>query len=241
MSSSQEGSPKIERVSAVIPAYNEEMYIAEVLEPLRQVKYIERITVVDDGSNDGTAEVVRYFCSQDPRVRLLRLPDNRGKGGALKAGAEASPSDLVLFLDADLVGMNPENILALIEPVRSGCCAMSLGIFTGGRLSTDLTQHISPFLNGQRCLRWSLFRSTPGMDSSRSAAEVALSLHARRCGYRVSKVPLYGVTHVMKQEKRPWLQGRRAHARMFGEIARYLVKHINHRKSYKAASERRWR
>jgi len=212
----------VEQASVVIPAYNEEKYLAAVLEPLCATPELARITVVDDGSEDGTSELVRRFQERDARIRLLRLPENRGKGGAMAAGAQASPGDLIVFLDADLVGLKPENLRDLIAPVAEGRCAMSVGVFRGGRLGTDMTQHLTPHLNGQRCLRWSLFRDTPGLADCRSGAEVALNLHARRRGYRVLRVPLRGVTHVMKREKLPWPEGELAHARMFGEILRYL-------------------
>ncbi len=212
-----------EQASVVISAYNEERYISAVLEPLRSTPDLARITVVDDGSEDGTSTVVECSLKQDPRLRLLRLEANQGKGGAMVAGAEASPGDLIVFLDADLVGLKPANLLALIEPVSDGRSDMSLGVFRGGRFGTDLTQHLTPFLNGQRCLRWSLFRDARDLAGCRSGVDVALSLHAHRRRYRVVKVPLHGVTHVMKHEKHPFLQGELAHARMFGEIFRYLL------------------
>jgi glycosyltransferase involved in cell wall biosynthesis len=215
------GSQK--QASVVISAYNEEPYLAAVLEALHSTANLARITVVDDGSVDSTSALVRCGQKKDPRLRLLRLPSNRGKGAAMVAGAEASPGDLIVFLDADLMGLKPANLLALIEPVAEGRGEMSLGIFRGGRFGTDLTQHLTPFLNGQRCLRWSLFRDAPDLAVCRSGAEVALSLHARRRKYRVVKVPLHGVTHVMKHEKHPFLEGELAHARMFGEIFRYLL------------------
>ncbi len=216
-------SVPLEQASVVVAAYNEQPYLAAVLEALRSTHDLGRITVVDDGSQDGTSAVVESCLKKDPRLRLLRLPVNRGKGGAMVAGAEASPGDLIVFLDADLVGLKPSNLLRLIEPVSEGRGEMSLGVFRGGRFSTDFTQHLTPILNGQRCLRWSLFRDAPGLAVCRSGAEVALSLHARRRGYRVIKVPLQGVTHVRKDEKMPFLKGELAHARMFGEIFRYLL------------------
>jgi glycosyltransferase involved in cell wall biosynthesis len=218
-----------EQASVVISAYNEERYLAAVLEPLRSTPDLARITVVDDGSEDGTSAVVQCSQKHDPRLRLLRLPANRGKGGAMVAGAEASPGDLIVFLDADLVGLKPANLLAMIGPVAEGRGDMSLGVFRGGRFATDFTQHLTPFLNGQRCLRWSLFRDAPDLAVCRSGVDVALSLHAHRRGYRVTKVPLHGVTHVMKHEKKPFLQGELAHARMFGEIFRYLLARNNSR------------
>lgn len=218
-----------EALCAVVPAFNEAPYLGAVLEVLTLLEELERITVVDDGSEDGTAEAARRWAERDSRVRLLRLPVNGGKAAAMTAGAEVSPADLVVFLDADLLGLRPEHVRALAGPVAAGRCEMTVGVFRGGRLATDFTQAAAPVLSGQRCLRWSLFRDAPDLCSARGGAEVALSLHARRRGYRVRRVPLPGVTHVMKHEKQAWLPGRAAHARMFCEIFRYLAEHVRRR------------
>lgn len=212
-------------VAVVIPAHNEERHIAGTLDPVCRVSDLLQITVVDDGSVDGTANIVRSYAARDARVRLLQLPVNVGKGGAMVAGAEASPCDLLAFLDADLVGLRPEHVSALIEPVRWGTCSMSVAVFTSGRLMTDWSQRLTPILNGQRCLRWSLFRAAPDLTTARWGAEVALSIHARQQGYRVATVAWRGVTHVMKPEKRGPLRGYQAYLRMYSEIIRYAVRH----------------
>jgi glycosyltransferase involved in cell wall biosynthesis len=217
--------PQHEPVAAVIPAHNEAQQIARVIDVLCQVSDLLQITVVDDSSSDNTSDAVQSYCERDPRIRLLRLPTNRGKGGAMAAGADASASDLIVFLDADLVGLRAEHVLALIEPVRDGVCSMALGLFTHGRRLTDWSHRLTPFLSGQRCLRWSLFRSTPDLATARAGVEIALSLHAWRHGYRVMPVPWYGVTHVMKHEKRGWLRGKWSYLPMYGEIVRYLARH----------------
>jgi glycosyltransferase involved in cell wall biosynthesis len=204
--------------SVVIPAFNEAPRLPAVLAPLVELAEAHRITVVDDGSFDGTAAVVRAWRARDRRIRLLRFPQNRGKGAAIAEGAEASPTDLVVLLDGDLVGLQARHVRCLIEPVASGRCSMTVGHFRGGRLATDFTQWITPFLNGQRGLRWSAFRDAPGLSASRSGADVVLSRHARTRGYRVLPVPLPGMTHVMKPEKRRPLAGLLAHLRMYGEI-----------------------
>ena len=67
---------------------------------------------------------------RDARIQLVCLSANQGKGGAMLAGAQVSNNDLIVFLDADLIGLHPENVLALIEPVNNGKCSMTLGIFT---------------------------------------------------------------------------------------------------------------
>lgn len=207
-----------EAFSVVIPAYNEEARLPAVLAPLAKLPEAKRITVVDDGSTDGTADVVAAWKARDRRIRLVRFPENRGKGAAIAAGADASPTDLVVLLDGDLVGLRARHVRCLIEPVAAGRCGMTIGCFHGGRLATDFTQWFTPFLNGQRGLRWSAFRDAPGLAASRGGAEVLLSLHARTQRYRVLLVPLEGMTHVMKPEKGRPIAGWIAHLKMYGEI-----------------------
>jgi glycosyltransferase involved in cell wall biosynthesis len=212
-------------VTAIIPAFNEAHHIGTLLDVLLWVGEISEIIVVNDCSTDNTAEIVRTYCQRDGRIHLVSLPLNLGKGGALAAGAQASKTDLVVFLDADLISVQPVHILGLIEPVRNGMCGMTLGLFKGGRLQTDISHRLTPFLSGQRCLKWSLFKHTPEMETSRWGAEVALSLFARQNKLKVQTVPWLGVTHVMRPEKTSWLDGIWSHSQMWLDIGKYILRH----------------
>src|SRR5207247_1944781 len=99
---SQLGSKDV-KAAAIIPAFNEAARLGAVLEPLLAAGSVDEIVVVDDGSADTTAEVVRAFGERSARVRLLRLPENRGKGGAMHSGALNTDAETILFLDADLI------------------------------------------------------------------------------------------------------------------------------------------
>ncbi len=89
----------------IIPAYNEESrlpgYLEEVLAYLGRQAPSSEVIVVDDGSSDNTAALVERFSAAEPRVRLIRLPRNRGKGFAVKTGMLAARGALRLFTDAD--------------------------------------------------------------------------------------------------------------------------------------------
>lgn len=224
---SHQASRSSDSAAVVVPVHNEAQRIGRVLDVLCQTDDVAQITVVDDGSSDGTCDSVRPYCERDPRVHLLCLPTNHGKGGAMVTGADASASDLIVFLDADLVGLRPEHVLALIEPVRNGVCSMTVGLFTGGPWRADLTHRFTPFLSGQRCLRWGLFRSNLYLATARGGVEVALSLHAWRHQHRVLPVPWRGVTHVTQPEKVGWLPGLRSYFQMYGEIIGYLARHLS--------------
>ena len=95
-------------LSVVIPAYNEARRIGPSLQRVWDYLCVNygpggfEIIVVDDGSSDSTVTLVEEFRSHAPRVRLIRLPHNQGKGAAVRAGMMAANGEAVLFTDADL-------------------------------------------------------------------------------------------------------------------------------------------
>lgn len=206
------------KVAAVIPAYNEEANIARVLRVLAPMEVIHEIIVVSDGSRDGTARVARGY----PRVKVIELERNVGKGGAMMAGVRHTDADVILFLDADLIGLRRTHIKALLDPVLSGQVDMTLGLFDEGRLATDLAQRLAPQLSGQRAVRRELLDQVPGLDSSGFGVEMALTRYAEKHGARVARVPLRNVAQVMKEEKAGLWRGLCARARMYWEIIKVL-------------------
>src|SRR5579863_5094853 len=92
--------------SIVIPAYNEAGRIPATLESVvacvRQQGWSAEVIVVDDGSTDTTAQVVREFAASAPEVRLMQNPGNRGKGYSVRSGMLNALGEVVMFTDADL-------------------------------------------------------------------------------------------------------------------------------------------
>ncbi|MDI6895056.1 MAG: glycosyltransferase [Bacillota bacterium] len=201
------------KVAAVVPAYNEERTIGAVLSVLVKCRGLDEVVVVSDGSTDGTARVARSF-----GVKVVELESNRGKGAAMAAGVAATDAPLVVFLDADLVGLREEHVTDLVLPVIQGEADMTMGTFTGGRLSTDLAQAITPFLTGLRAMRRQVIAEMPAVEVTRYGVEVALTRHARRQHLRVKEVPLPGLSQVMKEEKLGFWAGFARRLRMYWEI-----------------------
>lgn len=138
------------KVSVIIPVYNEIAFIEEILYRVQSVKLHKEIVVIDDGSTDGTRQVLQNFAnlqaeghSQAPlHVRCEVLPlgnirfffqdQNRGKGAALRRGFEAASGDILLVQDADLE-YDPRDYHKLLEPIFDGRADVVYGSrFLGG-------------------------------------------------------------------------------------------------------------
>ncbi|MDI3269719.1 MAG: glycosyltransferase family 2 protein [Bacillota bacterium] len=203
------------RVVAVIPAYNEEKTLAAVVAAVQESGLVDRVLVISDGSTDTTAEVARQAGAE-----CIELEQNVGKGGAMKKGIDRADGDVFLFLDADLTGLRPQHVQALLEPVLAGRADMSLGVLRHGRPVTDLAQVMAPYLSGQRAVKRAVLMEASGLEMARFGVEVALTRHIREQGVTVEEVILDGVSHRMKEEKYGLLRGFLLRMKMYWEIVK---------------------
>ena len=200
------------RCGILIPAFNEEASVAEVVKTALAAR-LGPVLVVDDGSVDATSSVTKRAGAE-----VLTLSQNLGKGGAVWVGAEHLKTDVIVLLDADLTGLTPAHIRALAAPVLAGDADMTRGIFVGGRWATSAAQRLAPQLNGQRALLKTKLLEVPGLIYSRYGVEIAITEAARHGGWRTLDVLLPGVSQVMKEEKRGFWPGLRVRLRMYGDI-----------------------
>jgi glycosyltransferase involved in cell wall biosynthesis len=115
------------RVSFLIPAYNEEATIGEVLDRIAQLDLEVQVIVVDDGSTDGTAAI-----AQAKGAMVIRQP-NRGKGAAIRAAIPHVDGDIAVIQDADME-YDPLEVPALIDPIVRGAADVVFGSrLSGGR------------------------------------------------------------------------------------------------------------
>jgi len=204
-------------VTAVIPAYNEEQTIADVVKCVISIDKIQKVIVVSDGSTDSTAEIARE-CGAD----VIELDENVGKGGAIRAGINECGTEIILFLDADLIGLTEKHVLDLIEPVIDNKTDMTIGIFKNGRMVTDLAQKVTPYLSGQRAIKKSIIDKIPNIDITRYGVEVALTKYVDKFNVRVQEVDLPDMTHVTKEEKLGIIRGVHARLKMYWDIVKIL-------------------
>jgi glycosyltransferase involved in cell wall biosynthesis len=208
------------RVAAIVPAYNEEGRIGVVLETLKRSTAIDEIIAVSDGSTDNTYEAA----ARVEGVKAVKLTTNLGKGGAMLAGANATDADVLVFFDADLINLAVEHVDALVKPLTDDSVGMSIGIFRGGRRSTDWAQKVAPYISGQRALRRRDFLAIPGLEEARFGVEIAIGHYAQAMKLSVVRVWFSGVTHPLKEEKLGFMRGAAARMKMYWEIAKLLAR-----------------
>lgn len=117
-------------LSIVVPAYNEERRLQPTLDGwaawMDTFDGSVELVVSDDGSHDGTAALVEKAAEHDPRIRLNRLPHNRGKGGAVQSGMLAATGDYRFYVDADM-NIAPSHIVPALALLRSGAADVVTG------------------------------------------------------------------------------------------------------------------
>ena len=107
------------KLSVIIPVYNEKSTIAEIIERVKAVDIPKEIIVVDDGSRDGTTEVLTEKYAGDDLIKVHTSLINIGKGAAVRYGIEYASGDITIIQDADLE-LDPEEYHLIIAPIERG-------------------------------------------------------------------------------------------------------------------------
>jgi len=116
---------KDKTLSLIIPAYNEEKTVGEVVAIALKTTDVSEVICINDGSTDKTLKILKAF---GKKIDLINFDKNRGKGAALAAGIKTSKGEFVIFIDADLIGLKSYHIQQMYKKMLSGEYDMLLGI-----------------------------------------------------------------------------------------------------------------
>ncbi len=184
------------KISAVIPAYNEEKYLGKTIEALKEIGEIKEIIVVNDGSTDGTKRI-----ALDHGAKLIDLNENRGKGGAVQEGIKHAGLEVIALVDADL-GSSAGEIKKLVESFYYEKTDMVIAGFRGeaagggfglarrmaALIIKTMTGHSIRYpLSGQRVIKKEVLEGM-GEFPGGFGLEFGLTLSALNNGYSIEEV-----------------------------------------------------
>jgi polyisoprenyl-phosphate glycosyltransferase len=206
-------------VSVIIAAFNEQDTVATVVHEYRKHPRVSEVIVVSDGSTDRTAQRAR-----EAGAIVIEFAENKGKGDAMAAGVERAEHDLLLFSDADLIGLSQHMISLLIRRAEEDGYDMYSLIRDRVTESFQLYFPAHYSVGGERILRRSLWNMVPPEDRKGFEVELALNYYAYRSGLVMGYERVPGLLQVSKEQKRGLVAGLIAHIDMFFQCLRVFFR-----------------
>ena len=190
------------KVSCIIPAYNEERTIGNVLKVMEHHPLVYETIVIDDGSSDNTKNIVKKY----KNVKLLVNKKNRGKTHSLLRGINYAKKDIVMLIDSDLVGLSKKDITNLISPIIKNYADVSINIRAN---SYKIFKWMGiDFVSGERVFSKKILGDINQFRKlSNFGFESYLNKEIIRKQFKIKIVPFPNVSHIRKTEKRGFISG----------------------------------
>ena len=210
------------KLSVIVPVYNEKDTIFKIIERIVEVPVEKEIIVVDDGSTDGTREILQDFKS--PNLKIILKEKNEGKGSAIREGLKYVSGDVVVIQDADLE-YNPEDWIQMLKIMEEKKAEVvygsrvlgkgeksSIAFYVGGRFLSLLTNFLYRTSITDEPTCYKMFRTDviKGIELKCKGFEFCPEVTAKvaRKGYKIYEVPVsYKPRKIKEGKKIRWKDG----------------------------------
>lgn len=212
------------KLSVIVPVYNEAKTLEKILAKVKAVAIEKEIILVDDGSTDGSRELLEKWQKEDPSLKVIFHSHNQGKAAALRTGFKEAAGNYVIVQDADLE-YDPQDYLKLLKLVWEGVAEVVYGSRFMGSYEDMATLHYW----GNRFLTWminllygarltdaetcykliptELMRSIP-IRSDRFEFDTEITVKILKRGYKIHEVPItYAGRQLSEGKKITWKDG----------------------------------
>ena len=189
------------KVIAVVPVYNEEKTVKDVLEVLNLSKDIDKILVIDDGSIDKTPDIIKRLKTN--KIEYIRLHKNIGKDNVLRKYAKNINSEIVMIFDSDLIGFEKHHIENMLNALVEEKAGMVIGLRDKGNFLANLIMPYFPLTGGERALRTNIFKDIIKIHfRERWGLEWIMEDYLKKKKLKIAKIRLEGVDHIGLQTKK---------------------------------------
>jgi glycosyltransferase involved in cell wall biosynthesis len=214
------------KLSIVMPVYNEESTLEEIMRRVQAAPYDKEVILVDDASRDRSREIIQRLAQEYENIKVFYHERNQGKGAALRTGFAQVAGDVVIIQDADLE-YNPEDYPALLEPIKDGVADVVYGTrmvggrphrvlffwhYMGNRVVTTLSNiftnlNLSDMEVGYKVFRAEVIKEIR-IKSNRFGVEPELTAKVAKNRWRIYEVPIkYHGREYSEGKKITWRDG----------------------------------
>ncbi len=192
------------KITAILPIFNEEKTVANVLTVLLKSGQFNEIIVIDDASTDNSLNIVKSF--QSDKLKIIHLEKNLGKSGAVKIAVKNLQTDILFFCDGDLRNFTNQHIDQLLEPLKADKYLMTVGIRDRGFIHNEFVKRFGPLITGERAMPYEIFKKI--MDSPFNNRlmegynmEIILNNYCKKYNIPIIRMVSKGISQTMKPYK----------------------------------------
>jgi glycosyltransferase involved in cell wall biosynthesis len=204
------------QTTCIIPFYNEEDRVLQVIEVVTQIKGITQIICIDDGSTDDTSD---HILANWPQVTLVRLPYNQGKAAAIRQGVKLAKNETILLMDADLQSINKAEVEKAIQAIGQH----NLDMLILRRINAPWFVKFDrgdTLLSGERLVKKKDLVHILNQEVNHYQVELAINLYMQKHKRNVRWMP-WSATNTYKAKKIGLVKGYQKEFKMFTDIVMY--------------------